>query len=461
MDRDPSVEPLENNDQHDAPAQRTGDAAARPRRSMLGRLLSRLPIPARLKGAGARKTVLPILILLIAFGFAGYLRATKPPMERTQIQERVWIVSAVPASITTARPTLKLYGEIVAGQEVELRPLVSGRVVKLGPNFADGGIVQKGEMLVTIDRFDYAANVAERQAQLAEARAKYKELEAEHIAERTLLASDRLQIGLRERDVLRRENLKKRGAGSEKSLDDSRMALTDQRKQLAEREKRIATLASRIVQQNAIIARAEVALKRAERDLEETRLTAPFAGFLRDISTSLGKRVGTNDRVARLINAEWLEARFQISDDEYGRLIAVGPLKGLEAKVIWRTRAKAFTYKATIERTSGQIDSGSGGVHLFARIKNTNVKTVLRPGAFVEVHIKDRTYDKVVRIPDGALHGEDTVYVVVDGRLQARKVKVVARTGNDVLVRGPLKSGERIVATVFAEIGPGVKVEVR
>ncbi|MEN8195715.1 MAG: efflux RND transporter periplasmic adaptor subunit [Pseudomonadota bacterium] len=453
------METAETSNPADAPKSRSGHQ--RPAARAKQGALSRLPVPSRLKTPGVRKALLPIFILLLAVAFAGYLRATKPPVQRTEVKERVWFVQTVPVSITTITPQLKLYGEIVAGQEVELRPLVSGRVVKLGESFADGGIVKKGEMLVTIDPFDYAADVAERNAQLAEARAKLKQFKEELSSEKAQIASDKLQIGLRERDVLRRENLRKRGAGSEKSLDDSRMALTDQRKQLAVRRKTIATLESRIVQQEAAITRAEVALRRAQRNFEETRLTAPFAGFLRDISTSLGKRVATNDRIARLIDAGWLEARFQISDDEYGRLIAAGPIKGMTAEVIWRTRAKTFTYEAAIERTSGRVESGSGGIHLFARIKNTDVTTVLRPGVFVEVRIKDRGYKNVVRLPDGALHGEDTVYAVVGGRLQARKVDIVARTGSDVLVRGALKAGDKVVANIFAEIGPGVKVEIR
>ena len=57
--------------------------------------------------------------------------------------------------------------------------------------------------------------------------------------------------------------------------------------------------------------------------------------------------------------------------------------------------------------------------------------------------------------------GLEKVYVVVDGRLAARTVEIVGRSGNDVLVRGAIKDGERIVAETFPEIGPGVKVEIR
>jgi pentose-5-phosphate-3-epimerase len=66
-----------------------------------------------------------------------------------------------------------------------------------------------------------------------------------------------------------------------------------------------------------------------------------------------------------------------------------------------------------------------------------------------------------VRLPASALHGRDRVFTVVDGRLRERRVELVARVGNDVLVRGALKADERVLTTRFAEIGAGVRVEVR
>ena len=57
--------------------------------------------------------------------------------------------------------------------------------------------------------------------------------------------------------------------------------------------------------------------------------------------------------------------------------------------------------------------------------------------------------------------GGDTVYAVVEGRLEPRPVALLARVGNDVVVSGGLAEGERIATTRFPEIGPGVKVQVR
>jgi len=412
-------------------------------------------------GRRARKVLLPVVILAVAVSFAGYLRATRPPVKRNAVQERVWVVAATAVAYQDIQPKLRLYGEIVAGRQVDLRPLVGGRIVAVGPNFAAGGIVRTDELLIEIDDFDYKSAVQEQQALLAEAKARLEEYLSDLTAEKSLLVRDHEQETLRQREMQRRENLRARGSGSVKALDDAKWALNQARQAVTTREQAISRLSARAKQQSAVVARLEVTLERARRDLREVRLRAPFDGFLIEADGAIGKKVSTNDRVARLIDARRLEAKFQISDEEFGRLAAAGGTLGRTATVRWVTRGRAFTFPARIVRSASQVDANSGGIDLYARIAKTDAATVLRPGIFVEVVIEDRAYAKVVRLPASALHGRGRVYAVVDGRLRARKVEVVARAGNDVLVRGDLKPADRILTTRFAEIGAGVRVEVR
>jgi multidrug efflux system membrane fusion protein len=408
----------------------------------------------------AVKTLVPIVILGVAGLAFGYLRATRPQVKTTPIQERVWLVGAVTAKRTTVRPTLVLYGKIVAGREVELRPLVAGPVIRVGASFADGGLVRKGDALVVIDPFEYHVAVIERTAQLVEARAKLRQIKTDLTAEQSMIKFDTQQIAIRRRDLARRVDLLKRRSGTEKSLDDARWSLNEQERQLANRRKTIESLQSQAVQQQAAIDRAEVALRRAQRDLHDTTLKAPFDGVLREISIAVGKRVGVGDKVARLSDAGWLEADFQVTDRQYGRLVASGSVVGRKVVVIWKAGDKTFRYPATIRRVSGRVASDSGGIDLFARLDHTDLKTVLRPGVFVQVQLADVPYVAVFRLPDEAVQAGNIVYVVKNGRLQARTVKIVGRIDNDVLVRGALTPGERVVARLFPEIGPGVRVQV-
>lgn len=440
-----------------------------PQRESAGAVIERLPrgdvepppAPEQPRVSWLRRAILPVLILLLAGGTAAVLVATRPTVERKVVPERVWRVSATTVSIADIQPKLKLLGEIVAGRSVELRPLVSGRVIAVGDNYVDGGVIKRGDLLIAIDPFDYKATVRERAAQLAEAEARLRELRAERDGARALLGRDRESVRLSTRERKRREDLRRRGTGSQKALDDARMALTAIEQRVISRQQLIAQMAARIAQQKAVIDQRRVALARANRNLTNTRLTAPFDAFVADTGTAIGKQVGVGDKVARLIDVNRLDTRFHMSDAEFARLVAAGGYKGRAATVTWHTQTRNFVFAARIERSGSEVDAASGGINLYARIAKTGLATVLRPGIFVTVEVPDQVYRKVARAPASALHGNDMVYVIEKGRLVPRRVALVANAGTDVLLRGGLVTGDRVVTTDFAEIGPGVKVELR
>ncbi len=408
------------------------------------------------------KITLPLLTLVGAVLVVGYLQATRPEIERTGPAERARPIAASTVQIADIQPAIDAFGEVVAQRDVELRALVAGPVVAVGENFENGGTVRAGELLVAIDPFEYRAAVTEAQAALAEARAQLAETRAEVGAEEAGLVEDRTQLALAERELDRREALLAKGTASEKTVDDALVRRSDRARALAATERRLAGLRARIARQEAVIARTGVALERAERDLANTRLVAPFDGYLTGVTAALGKRLGVNDRVVRLLDLARLDIRVHLSDADYGRLVSsAAGLRGRPVEVTWRAGDRNFPFRAVIQRADGEVDASSGGVRVFARIEQEASRVPLRPGAFVEVRIPDRVYRAAARLPETALVGGDTVYAVVDGRLEPRPVALLARVGNDVVVSGGIIEGDSVATTRFPEIGPGVKVEVR
>ncbi len=404
---------------------------------------------------------LPVLILAAAASIAGYLAATRPEVRPDPARERVWPVAAVAVERADVAPELRFYGEIVAGRKVELRPLVAGRVIEVGEKFLDGAVVARGDLLVAIDPFRFEAAVREIEARIAETEARIGEYRADIAAERELIAKDEKQLALDRRELARREKLLKRGSGTVKARDDARTAVIAREQQLIARRQAVGRLEARVRQQTAVLDRLRIELSRARRDLEETRLTAPFDGFLLHTATDVGRRVGVGDLVATVIDAGRLEARFHVPDREFARLLDSGGFRDRPARVVWQIGRKRFVYRARIEREESEIAPASGGVRLFARILDADARTPLRPGAFVEVYVRDRVYRDVVRLSETALHDGNRVYKVVDGRLVPVAVEVVARDGKDVLLRGELSTDDRVVVTRFAEIGPDVRVTVQ
>ncbi|MDP7547415.1 MAG: efflux RND transporter periplasmic adaptor subunit [Alphaproteobacteria bacterium] len=408
-----------------------------------------------------RKAVVPAMVVLAAVVGAAYLVGTKPGVEPLDIAEQAWLVTAHQVSLTDIQPKLRLYGEIVAGREVELRALVAGEVVTVADNFVDGGSLRRGDMIIAIDDFDYQAKIDELSAQAREAAARLEEIGARKKSYALALRRDLELVNLLQREVKRVRALTDRGTVSEKQLDTARIELTRQQKMAEMRKSDLAGETARVKQQQAVISRLDVGLRRAKRDLQRVRLTAPFDGYLADVQAQVGKRLNANDRVARLIDAGRLEARVTLSDGQYGRLVSDGPLAGRPAEIIWQVGGRSFRYAGRLDRVGARIDSASGGVPVFIRLAGADLSKPLRPGAFIAIAMPDQNYRGVARIPESALYDSDTIYVIQGDRLERRAVELAARVGNDVLLRGDIRDGERVVVTRFAEIGPGQKVEVR
>ena len=402
---------------------------------------------------------LPLLILAAGALAFMMLVSTKPELAQSTVTEKVWPVRTVKGTLGSVQPDLQFFGEIVAGREVELRPLVGGRAIEVGPNFRDGGRVLAGDLLMAIDPFTYEQAVDEAEADLAEARARLQELESDAASAKAMLEHDRKVEDLRQRDLERFEELSRRGAASAKSFDDAQMSLLTAEEKVIERRYAIERLDANLARQKATIRKLEVQARRAARDLEQTELTAPFAGYLTDIAAEVGKQVSQSDPVARLIDAAGLEVRFNVGWQQYRELLEGGDLIGRPIQVVWGLHGEGRRFSATIDRTGSEIDTASGGIAVFARIEAGEGLHLLRPGAFVEIILPGPRYDGVLRLPEAAWY-EGKVMLVNDGRLAARPATLVRRLGDDVLIRAPFQGDEAVLVTPIPGAEAGMRVNV-
>lgn len=407
----------------------------------------------------APKIVLPIFLIAISIAGAGYLRATKPEVAPAPETEPVWDVRAATVERRDHQPQLLLYGELVAGREVVIRPKVAGEVTEASEKLLIGSRFDEGEVILRIDPFDYETAIDDLRAQRVEAEAKRRELVANRAMDAMLLELDREQRSLISRDVERYERLSDSRAASEKALDDARIALSRQIGTVSQREQSIVMLDAKLAQQDAAIERLSVSERRAKRDLEDTSVIAPFAGVITDVNAQIGQQLGVNDAIARLIDDQSLEISFQLSDADFGRLWQSG-LIGRKVTGRWKLGRAEFALPATIARVVPTIDPSAGGVTVYATIDDNLDGVPLRPGAFIEVEMLDRLYEDVVELPASALFGESTVYLIEDNRLRAKSVDLVAAHGDRVLIETDIAEGASVLASRLAEVGPGLLVEV-
>ena len=410
---------------------------------------------------GAKQFLLIAIVLALAGGGFFMLYATKPVAAQRSVVEREWVVDVLPVQKGDVQPMLRLSGRIVAARDAELRPLVEGPIVDVGQNFRSGGMVKKGDLLVAIDPFSYEAELLDANAAVAEAKAARAETLAEIRSSRALIGSDRQQEKLRKRDMDRRKRLTGRGVVSQKATDDSNIAYLTARQTRISREQGITRLQAQAARLAASVTRAEVGVSRAKWSLGQTKLTAPFDGVLTEISGGIGKRVSPNDKLAKIIDNEHIEALFHMSDAQFGRLAITGGVAGRPATIVWRAGQNSVRMQATLARTEGEFDAASGGVWVYAPIAMDQNARGLRPGAYVEAETPDIRYSGVVRVPESAVHGGNRVFVLNEGRLAERAVTVLAQDGTSLVITGDLSNGDELVTTRIPEIAPGLKARPR
>ncbi len=406
--------------------------------------------------------VLPVLVLTAAVAAFVFLAKTKPQVTKRPPQERVWSVASTNAVFSDLKPVLKLFGQATSGRRVELRALVSGEIRTTGEGFREGGEVSRGDLLIELDTFEFETQLVEARANLNEANAKLTEQQARVGLEESQLDEARRQLVLAQTDLKRARPLRKQGLLSQKSVDDRQIIVSQREQAVRQRQSSIAIEKARVEQNRAAIARLQNAVAWAHRNLGDTTLVAPFDGYVSALNAEVGRKVGVNDAVAVLIDRDRVDVKFNLSDAQYGRLVTEeGSVIGRKLRVFWRAGDTAIEYDAVVERVGAEVSAASGGVEIYARVAASGNKVPLRVGSFVEIHMKDRTFRNVARLPETALYGGDRIYVISDGRLAERKVTLTGYAGEDILVRGDLAAGEQILTTRISEIGSGLRVEVR
>jgi len=202
--------------------------------------------------------------------------------------------------------------------------------------------------------------------------------------------------------------------------------------------------------------------------LEDTNIYAPFSGHISGVGLGLGQRVAIGEGVGRLISSTELEVVFDLPESDFSRILSepstgsnlsTESLIGKPLKILWRLGGLVRTFGAELSRIGSEIDPSVGGIQIYAALESGAYLEGIRAGAFVEVEMVGQIYKNVFKLPVSALSNEDTLYLIVDGRLKKFNVKVLRIVDGDMLINAMLPNDAVVVSRVFSEIGEGLKAE--
>jgi RND family efflux transporter MFP subunit len=320
------------------------------------------------------------------------------------------------------------HGMIEAHNPVKLTPEVPGRVVAVHRGFERGAFFSANEVLLELDPSDFQLDLLKAEAQLAHA-----EFELEQVRMRSKQAKlDWQDLGYDE-------------APNELILLKPQLHLAERRLEVALEE-----------------------IASARRNLERTKVRAPFPGRVLSREVGVGQTVGHQEPLGEVFATDHSEVRLAIParaavDLDLPEKSADPPLPCHFQSAL--AGEDPNVWEARIVRTEGALDERTLNVFAIARIDDPfglqSGKRSLRIGEPVRARIPGRVLKDVFVIPWSALVGLDRIRTVdAESRtLGSVKVEPLWSDGEQLAFRDEaIKDGTMLVLSRLAYAPDGAQV---
>lgn len=404
---------------------------------------------------GLKKGLLPLLILAGALGVFMLLKSTKPTQPPIEIKQKSWAVEVETLQPQALAPMHTLYGQIQSSQMVTVAAPVTGVVARLP--FKSGEDFAPGDLLVAMAKADL--NLPEQMAQAdvsdIEQQIELEKLAAENNLKR--LVFDQKLLQLNQEEVTRNRQLLKKDLSSQAVLDQSKSVLIRQQQVVDSAQLKVAEHQAKLSQLQARLARAQANLQQRQLNQSRGRLKADFRGRVAERLVAEGSHVNQGTALMRFYPLDSLELRAKLPSSQRQ---AVSQDLQSQQSLYAELEKQGQRYQLPLRRLAGE--SETSGIDAFFELPDA--LTILRPGDMLEVQFYQPPVQGVFAAPVTAVYGRDRVYVVQQGQLQMRKVKVV---GDSViagtiryLLQGDLQAGEQLLVTHLPNAISGLKVTV-
>lgn len=204
---------------------------------------------------------------------------------------------------------------------------------------------------------------------------------------------------------------------------------------------------------DASTARAKVAAREASRQLRESRIVAPFSGTVTELSVEEGEVVGAGTPVMALVGDGGVEVEVE-APERFASLLRVGDVVEVELTACERTVGGTIQHVA---------DGAAYPGRLFAIVVALDGDDDVRPGMAAAVRFTTTGPDRV-SVPLASIFDPSgsapRVFVVVDGRVQQRALRLGETIGDRVVVLDGLAQDEVVVTAGQARLLDGDEVEV-
>ncbi|WP_143871476.1 efflux RND transporter periplasmic adaptor subunit [Catenovulum sediminis] len=366
-----------------------------------------------------KRVLLPIVILASGIAImAAFASMKKPPEEKPTEQNIPWVEVKVNHP-QNKQIYVRSQGEVKPKFETVLVAQVSGIIVELDARFEKGGFVQKGQTLAQIDPSDYQVALTQAQASLASAQALLEQEKAQG------------QVAKVEWQQIQ-------------DLEPSSLAL------------RKPQLAQALAQVKA----AKAAVQKAERDLQRTKIIAPFDAIVASRNISPGSFLSTGSQIGEIYATENAEIRLPIAESQLKFL----QQKGVSAQVVLEAESggQLQTFDATIVRSEGIKNSQSRMQYLVAQVDDPyalkSSKSSLEFGSYAVAKIHGQTVENASILARHLIKDGQVAILDANDQLAYRSVDILRVEDGQAIVTNGLFEGDRIIVSALQYPVEGMKL---
>lgn len=194
----------------------------------------------------------------------------------------------------------------------------------------------------------------------------------------------------------------------------------------------------------------------ARKNLDDSRLSAPFGGVIGQRQVETGENVLPGQTVYTLLKTDVVKIKIPVPENEISNIGSQSRARITVAALDGRT------YEGTVQEKGVTANPVS---HTYeAKIPLRNADGALMPGMVCRVTMESDSSARAIVLPNRAVQvtgrGERFVWCVRDGRAALVPVTVGALTETGVVVTGGLAGGEQVIVDGYQKVSDGMNVDV-
>lgn len=329
-------------------------------------------------------------------------------------------------TIIDYQPSKSYIGRIEAVEDTNITAQVSGYLE--ARHFDEGQMVEKGQLLYSIEPSSFEAQVASAKAALAQAKAALKKAELDH---------------------QRGKNLLPRGSISQSEFD---------------------ALTATLLGARAELEAANAQLKLAEVNLSYTQIRAPFSGRISDSKVSTGDLLSPSSGIlTTLVSLDPVHTSFSVSERERLNLGMDGikgdgsaESSGVEVQLELEN-GEYFEHLGQLDFLGNRINTQTGTIAMRAVLPNPDQK--LLPGQHIKVNLRDKNAKDVIVIPRRAVQTDlegDFAMVMAEGNVaERRNVELGAQVEQGIIIKDGLDKDDTVITQGLQRVRNGVEVRIQ